>query len=157
MQLLDLSEGTGKLKSRYIWLANFLGSCKPGDVVTGSVMIYTAGCISLCFLFILISQTYFAPALWDYFVLANVILLLIGSKIRISFPRRCSFLSIVDVTPQFHRPFRYHRPPAVSPHRQIPRANGACDTGPQHLVQHRFDVPLVAFDVATVPRLDGRR
>lgn len=82
LQLLDLSEGTGKLKSRYIWLANFLGSCKPGDVVTGSVMIYTAGCISLCFLFILISQTYFAPALWDYFVLANVILLLIGSKKR---------------------------------------------------------------------------
>ncbi|XP_043791454.1 cationic amino acid transporter 4 [Apis laboriosa] len=78
-ELLDLSEGTGKLKSRYIWLANFLGSCKPGDVVTGSVMIYTAGCISLCFLFILISQTYFTPALWDYFVLANVILLLIGS------------------------------------------------------------------------------
>lgn len=94
LQLLDLSEGTGKLKSRYIWLANFLGSCKPGDVVTGSVMIYTAGCISLCFLFILISQTYFAPALWDYFVLANVILLLIGSKrIENSRFRAVSFLT----------------------------------------------------------------
>ncbi|CAL7950767.1 unnamed protein product [Xylocopa violacea] len=78
-ELLDLSEGTGKLKPRYIWLASFVGNCKPGDAVTGSVMIYTVGCISLCLLLILTSQTYFVPAWWDYFVLVNVVLLLIAS------------------------------------------------------------------------------
>ncbi|XP_043511335.1 cationic amino acid transporter 4 [Frieseomelitta varia] len=83
-ELLDLSEGTGKLKSRYVWLVNFLGNCKPGDAVTGSVMVYTASCIFLCYLLMLISQTYFAPDWWDYFVLANVVLLLIGSLIVIS-------------------------------------------------------------------------
>ncbi|XP_060824155.1 cationic amino acid transporter 4 [Bombus pascuorum] len=83
-ELLDLSEGTGKLTSRYVWLVNFLGNCKPGDAVTGSVMIYTAGCISLCYLLILVCQTYFAPDWWDYFVLTNVVTLLIGSLIVIS-------------------------------------------------------------------------
>ncbi|OAD60945.1 Cationic amino acid transporter 4 [Eufriesea mexicana] len=83
-ELLDLSEGTGKLKPRYVWLVNFLGNCKPEDAVTGSVMMYIAGCISLCFFFILISQTNFAPTWWDYFVLSNVLLLLLGSLFVIS-------------------------------------------------------------------------
>ncbi|XP_076180588.1 cationic amino acid transporter 4 [Ptiloglossa arizonensis] len=82
-ELLDLSEGTGKLKARYIWLANFLGNCKPGNTVAVFVTIYTVGCVSLCPLLILISQTCFSPAWWDYFVVAHVILILIGSLLVI--------------------------------------------------------------------------
>ncbi|XP_015432378.1 PREDICTED: cationic amino acid transporter 4 [Dufourea novaeangliae] len=83
-ELLDLSGGIGKLKPRYIWLANFLGNCKPGNVVDGSVMIYTVGCISLCTLMMLISQTYVTSwSIRDYFVVANVVLLLIGSLLVI--------------------------------------------------------------------------
>ncbi|XP_043260021.1 cationic amino acid transporter 4 [Colletes gigas] len=77
-ELLDLSEGTGKLKARYAWLANFVVTCEPGRAVAILVMIYTAGCVSLCPLLMLISQTYCSPAWWDYFVVANVVLLLIG-------------------------------------------------------------------------------
>ncbi|KAG7188581.1 hypothetical protein KM043_008211 [Ampulex compressa] len=82
-ELLDMTEGTGKLKSRYIWLTNFLGNCKAGTAVVASITIYTAGCISLCLLLMLISQTSFVPTWWDYFVLVNVVLLLIGSLLII--------------------------------------------------------------------------
>ncbi|XP_017886052.1 cationic amino acid transporter 4 [Ceratina calcarata] len=82
-ELLDLSEGTGKLKPRYVWLGNFLGNCKPGDAVTGAVAMYAAGCISLYLSLLLISQAYIVPSWWDYLVLVIVVLVLVGSLLVI--------------------------------------------------------------------------
>nr|XP_033330259.1 cationic amino acid transporter 4 [Megalopta genalis] len=83
-ELLCSGEGAGKLKPRYTWLVHVLGNCKPGSAVDGCVMIYTIGCVALCALIILISQT--CTTSWsgrDYLVVANVVLLLIGSLLII--------------------------------------------------------------------------
>ncbi|XP_035734292.1 cationic amino acid transporter 4-like isoform X2 [Vespa mandarinia] len=77
-ELLDSSEGVGKLKPRYSWLANFLGNCEPGTAVAITVTIYTTASASLCPLLILLFQSSFESAWNDYFVLVNVIILIIA-------------------------------------------------------------------------------
>ncbi|KAF7418564.1 hypothetical protein HZH68_001217 [Vespula germanica] len=77
-ELLDSSEGVGKLKSRYSWLANSLGNCEPGTAVAFTVTLYTLASGTLCGILMLLFQSSFESAWIDYIVLMNVILLIIG-------------------------------------------------------------------------------
>lgn len=85
-ELLDISEGVGKLKARYVWLrkTTFLRHCKPGNAVVGCVIFYTFICIILCRLLMMIFQTYYALDYWDYFGVADFVLFLIGTLLIIS-------------------------------------------------------------------------
>ncbi|XP_053995437.1 cationic amino acid transporter 4 [Hylaeus anthracinus] len=81
-KLLDLSEGTGKLKPRYAWMAKFLGDGKSGMGVTGLVLLYIGGCVSLTPLVLLTHMRIF-PMGCGYFTVTYMVILTVGSLLMI--------------------------------------------------------------------------
>ncbi|XP_011499401.1 PREDICTED: cationic amino acid transporter 4 [Ceratosolen solmsi marchali] len=78
------TDGIGRVKPRYTWLANFLGNCNPGTTVTTSIIFYSVACVSLCLLLVFLSQNTYSPAWWDYIMLINLIIILIASLLVIA-------------------------------------------------------------------------
>ena len=81
--ILQLSQeviSVGRVRPRYAWLANYLSDCEPGSVVTTCIVFYAGSCISLCLRLAVLSQKAYSPAWWDYVMLINLVLILVGSE-----------------------------------------------------------------------------
>lgn len=74
------TDGIGRVKPRYVWLSNFLGSCEPGAAVTTAIIFYAMACISFCSLLVFLSQNSYAVNWYDYLMLLNLIVILVSSK-----------------------------------------------------------------------------
>ncbi|XP_063975790.1 cationic amino acid transporter 4 [Diachasmimorpha longicaudata] len=67
----------GRLKKRYTWLSNIIGSWEPGTAVVAAVIIYTGGCACICILTIMKMETWWDDILYVYMLLVTVASLLV--------------------------------------------------------------------------------
>ncbi|XP_046750696.1 cationic amino acid transporter 4 [Diprion similis] len=76
-ELLDLSEGTGRLKPRYSWLAWVLGRFEPGKCVTIATLLFALLCVPMCAALHISFKPSTQLRLGDYFAFVFLGLLLI--------------------------------------------------------------------------------